>query len=131
MKILLLMRRFGEWLAEDALLKQQIGRGGTQRISLAYWCRVFDKNSDQPLEHLLSVLIENLILSQHFAVATNRFDGGRQRLRIILEENGLEALVEWPWQPRITADRLASALSLLLDCGLVPYDSESEKYSCE
>jgi len=131
MKVLLLMRRFGEWLAEDGLLKQEIGRGGTPRISLAYWCKVFDKNSDQPLEHLLSVLIENLILSQHFAVATNRFDGGRQRLRIILEENGLEALVERPWQPRITADRLASALSLLVDCGLVSYDSDSDKYSCE
>lgn len=130
MKVLLLMRRFGEWLAEDVLLKQQIGRGGTPRISLAYWCKVFDKNSDQPLEHLLSVLIENLILSQHFAVATNRFDGGRQRLRIILEENGLEALVERPWQPRITADRLVSALSLLVDCGLASYDSDSERYSC-
>lgn len=130
MKILLLMRRFGEWFAEDALLKQQIGRGGTPRISLAYWCKVLDKNSGQPLEHLLSVLIENLILSQHFAVATNRFDGGRQRLRIILEENGLEALVERPWQPRITADRLASALSLLVDCGLLSYDSDSDKYFC-
>lgn len=130
MKVLLLMRRFGEWLTGDALLKQLIGRGGTPRISLTYWCKVFDKNSDQPLEHLLSVLIENLILSQHFAVATNRFDGGRQRLRIILEENGLEALIERPWQPRITADRLASALSLLVDCGLVSYDSDSGKYSC-
>lgn len=130
-KLLLLMRRFGEWLTDDSRLKQEIGRGGAPRISLAYWCKVFDTNSQQPLEHLLAVLIENLVLSQHFAVATNRFDGGRQRLRIILEEGGLEALVEYPWQPRITADRLASSLSLLVDCGLVSYDSDSDKYHCE
>lgn len=131
LKLLLLMRRFGEWLTDDSQLKQEIGRGGVPRISLAYWCKVFDKNSEQPLEHLLAVLIENLVLSQHFAVATNRFDGGRQRLRIILEEGGLEALVEYPWQPRITADRLASSLSLLVDCGLIAYDSDSDKYHCK
>ena len=129
MKMLLLMRRFGEWFSEDASLRHEVARGGTPRISLAYWCKVFDKNSERPLEHLLSVLIENLILSQHFAVATNRFDGGRQRLRIILEEDGLEALVDRPWQPRITPDRLASALSLLIDCGFVSYDENKGRYS--
>lgn len=131
LKLLLLSRRFAEWFSEDAALRNEIGRGGTVRISLAYWQKLFDKNSEHPLENLLSVLIENLVLSQHFAVATNRFDGGRQRLRIILEENGLEALVERPWQPRITPDRLASALSLLADCGFVSYDTESDKYAIE
>lgn len=93
---MLLARRFAEWLSEDAILKHEIGRGGTPRISLAYWRKVFDKNSEHPIKNLLSVLIENLVLSQHFAVATNRFDGGSQRLRIILEESGLETLVERP-----------------------------------
>ena len=129
LKLLLLARRFADWLSEDTTLKNEIGRGGTQRISLAYWRRVFDKNADHPIENLLSVLIENLVLAQHFAVATNRFDGGRQRLRIILEEDGLEALVEWPWQPGITRDRLESALSLLIDCGFVSYNPDSSKYA--
>jgi len=131
LKLLLLARRFAEWLSEDAVLKHELGRGGTPRISLEYWRKVFDKNAEQPIENLLAVLIENLVLSQHFAVATNRFDGGRQRLRIILEENGLEALVEHPWQPRITPDRLPSTLSLLSDCGFVSYAPDSAKYAIE
>lgn len=111
-------------------MKRQIAQGGRHTFRSPTGCKVFDKNSKRPLEHTISILLENLILSQHFAVATNRFDGGRQRLRIIFEENGLEALVERPWQPRITADRLASSLSLLVDCGLVSYDSSSGKYAC-
>lgn len=72
-------------------------------------------NSAQPLEHLLAILIENLVLSQQLGVVTNRFEGGQQRLRIILEEGGLEALVESLWQPRITADRRATRLPFALE----------------
>jgi hypothetical protein len=131
LKILLLVRQLTEWLSEETALKHEITRGGTARISMAYWRKVFDKNAGQPIENLLSVLIENLVLSQHFAVATNRFDGGRQRLRIILEEDGLEALVDHPWRPRITQDRLATALSLLIDCGFVVYEENSGKYELD
>jgi len=37
----------------------------------------------------LRLLFENLILSQHFAVAARRFDGRTHRLRISIEEEGL------------------------------------------
>ena len=58
------------------------------------------------------------MLSQHFAVAAGRFDGGVQRLQLTLEEEGLVALAQKPFVPFVTRDRLYTALSLMSECGL-------------
>lgn len=64
------------------------------------------------------------IINQHLAVGTQRFDGQKIRLRMILEEDGLESLVGWPRQPRVTPDRLVALLSLLSSCGVVSRTGE-------
>jgi hypothetical protein len=74
-------------------------------------------------------VFENLILSQHFSVAARRFDGATQRLRISIEEEGLSFLADSPLIPSVTPDRLATALSLMADCGLLRGDEETG-YSC-
>jgi hypothetical protein len=52
-------------------------------------------------------------------LGTQRFDGKKIRLRMILEEDGLESLVGSPWRPDLTPDRLGALLSLLGSCGVV------------
>jgi len=71
------------------------------------------------MKDFLLVVIEELVLSQHLAVATGRYDGGVVRLRVTIEEEGLRALVAKPWKPAPAADKLASGLSLMAECGLV------------
>lgn len=127
-KLLLLCRRFYEWLSADKDILPYLAHGRSERISLGYWAKTWDKNSKYPLVDLVALVLNNMVLSQHFAVATNRFDGGTQRLRITIEEEGLEALVSKPWRPDITADRLGTVLSLMADCELIDWDDEQEGY---
>jgi hypothetical protein len=65
-----------------------------------------------------------LIISQHLAVATQRYDGEKSRLRMILEEDGLESPAKRPWQPALTPDRLESLLSLLASSQAIGKDSD-------
>ena len=69
-----------------------------------------------------------MVLSQHFAVATNRFDGGTQRLRITIEEEGLDALISEPWEPYIASDRLETLLSLMGECELINESATKGSY---
>ena len=127
-KLLLLCRRFCDWFGDDEEIRKELPRGGSGRISLEFWSRSWDKNCNYPLIDLVALVLNNMVLSQHFAVATNRFDGGTQRLRITIEEEGLEALVGKPWRPYIAADRLETLLSLMADCELIKQDADDEGY---
>lgn len=127
-KLLLLCRQFVVWFGDDDDVRRELPRGGAGRISLEYWAKTWDKNCHYPLVDLVALVLNNMILSQHFAVATNRFDGGTQRLRITIEEEGLEALVSEPWQPYVAADRLWTLLSLMTECELAEWDDEKEGY---
>jgi len=128
-KLLMLTRRFYQWLSSHEDLRSDMAHGKSERISMAFWAKTWDKNCRYPLTDLLATLLNNMILSQHFAVATNRYEGETQRLRITLEEEGLEALVSEPWRPYIAADRLGTLLSLMADCGIITWDPDTETYS--
>jgi hypothetical protein len=125
-KLLLLCRRFCDWFSNDEELQKELSHGGAGRISLEFWAKSWDKNCNYPLIDLIALVLNNMVLSQHFAVATNRFDGGTQKLRIALEEEGLEALVGKPWRPYIAADRLGTLLSLMVDCDLIKRNGSNE-----
>jgi hypothetical protein len=127
--LLLLCRRFCDWFGDETEIRKELPRGGAGRISLEYWAKSWDKNCNYPLIDLVALVFNNMVLSQHFAVATNRFDGGTQRLRITIEEEGLEALVGKPWRPYIAADRLGTLLSLMADCELIKRGATDEEYS--
>jgi hypothetical protein len=118
-KLLMLTRRFYEWLSSHEELRSDMAHGKSERISMAFWAKTWDKNCRYPLIDLVATVINNMVLSQHFSVATNRFDGGTQKLRITLEEDGLESLVSEPWHPYIAEDRLRTLLSLMANCELI------------
>jgi hypothetical protein len=101
--------------------------GAGYRISMAKWAEFVFRNQNQPLQSFLSSLIENYLLSQHFGVAASRYETGKQRLRLTIEERGLVPMIGENdiWEPTITPDRLNSALSLMTDYGVLKqYDDE-------
>ena len=59
-------------------------------------------------------------------VAAGRFGGGTQRLRITVEELGLELLVPEVLNPVVSRDRLATALSLMVECGIIAGDRAAD-----
>jgi hypothetical protein len=73
---------------------------------------------------LLEYVIKSQVLSQHFAVATQRHEIGKPRLRIAVEEEGFRPLVTSAMQPRPTKDRLEALLSLLTSCRMVKETDE-------
>jgi hypothetical protein len=115
-------------LRSEAQVRPEIERGASDRLSLAYWTDKLLIWGAMELEEFLRHFFEMLILSQHFTVAARRFDGQTQRLRISIEEDGLEFLADAPVIPSLTPDRLYTALSLMADCGLIGWDSSRNGY---
>lgn len=93
--------------------------GGAHRISLGTLRRRLVGLGDVSVREAFQFILEAMIVSQHFSTAVNRFDGHNQRLRLTIEETGLEVLVRKAWEPTVTQDRLATLLSLAAQSGLV------------
>jgi len=121
---LLFLKQCQPFLETDELLSCHLERGGSARVSLAQWFRVVERLANRPCLELLDWTLKTLVISQHFAVGTQRFDGEKIRLRMILDEDGLETLVTSPWKPGPTPDRLATLLSLLQSCGVVMQEKD-------
>ena len=119
MRALFLIARSCPWMLADPDLKAWTGRGGAERVSVAHWHGIIAQHTDSSLGSLIDIVLKNLVISQHFAVGTDRYDGERIRLRLILDEHGIDFLRGWAWQPRPTPDRLAAAISLMRGCGMV------------
>lgn len=116
---LLLLHQCRPFLEGNKMTSKHLDHGGAARVSLAHWFRLVDRFRLRSLRDLVDWTLKNLVVSQHLAVGTQRFDGQKIRLRMILEEDGLETLVRKPWQPALTPDRLPSLLSLLESCGVL------------
>jgi len=124
LRLLIFCAEMTRYLVAIDISRSEMMRGGTDRISLAVWLKAFDDHSDQPTAVLLRALIERLILSQHFWVAAQRFDGNKSRFRIALDEEGLVLLTNnFKW-PDVTPDRLFSSLSLLADCRMIKREND-------
>ena len=119
LRLLSLCREYTVLMEEVSDLRSSLRYGGVEGLSLASWRETCDRTADLNVEGFLLLVFEELVLSQHLAVATRRYDGGVVRLRVTIEEDGLRALVLSPWKPAPAADKLASGLSLMVDCGLV------------
>ena len=113
---LLLCAAFAHCLPESS---PEIRLGGAQRLSLYHLRRRLLALGGMPLGEAIRFIIEAMVISQHFATAVNRFDGQNQRLRLAIEETGLCSLVDGPWQPTVTEDRLPTLLSLAAECRLI------------
>lgn len=93
--------------------------GAAQRVSLDSLRRRILGLGAVSVREAFQYILEALIVSQHFSTAVNRFDGRNQRLRLTIEETGLEVLVGKAWEPTVTEDRLATLLSLAAQSGLL------------
>jgi hypothetical protein len=127
-RTLFLCAALSQLLEHQGPAKVEIQRGGAERVSLAFWINTLLRCRDYEPHDFLLFLFETLILSQHFGVAARRFDGNTQRLRISIEEDGLEFLADKIFAPSVTLDRLESALSLMKDCGLIGCDDAGQRY---
>jgi hypothetical protein len=128
LRALMVCARFTQLLHDQPHARPELQRGGSERISLRFLNETVNRCSDLELGNFLLYLFERLILSQHFAVAARRFDGGTQRLRISIEEDGLEMIADDPLQPSVARDRLDAVLSLMEDCRLVRWNEGEVGY---
>ncbi len=116
------------YLEKHKSLTKWLSRGHSDRISLNHFYALVDRIKNQPLEHLIDWIFKNLIISQHFAVGTQRYDGERIRLRMYLDEDGLYPIINKRWEPFPTSDRLDAFLSLLEGCKLLSRTENDEYY---
>jgi hypothetical protein len=125
LRAMLLCAKAAELLSVEPVAERIMATGRAERVSLKHWRETVARCWTMPVREFLMLVFEGMVLSQHFAVAANRYDGGTQRLRITIEEEGLTLLAPDAWWPRLTPDRLASALALAGDCGLIKVREES------
>lgn len=118
---LLLCAAFAGVAGQDAAFLRY---GGPQRLSLESLRQRMVGLGTVSVREAFQYVLEALIVSQHFATAVNRFDGQNQRLRITIEETGLEVLVDQAWLPTVTEDRLPTLLSLAAQAGIVVASEE-------
>ena len=119
LRILYICAEFTDALEQQETVTGLLRYGGPERISLGYWRDFLRRCATVRFDEFLRLVFEQYVISQHLAVAARRFDGGTQRLRITIEEEGLTPLTAVPLPLRVTPDRLATALSLMSDCGMV------------
>ncbi len=126
---LLVCARFAVLMQDTKVIRPELMLGTSERMSLMFLKDTMTRCANLQMVEFMRYLFENLILSQHFSVAARRFDGQTQRLRISIEEDGLTFLADKPLEPVLTPDRLATAVSLMADCGLLKFDLATGAYS--
>lgn len=99
--------------------------GGARRLSLDSLRRSMVGLGAVSVRDAFQYILEAMIISQHFSTAVNRFDGRNQRLRLAIEETGLEALVGKSWEPTVTEDRLPTLLSLAAQSGIIARNEQN------
>jgi hypothetical protein len=123
-KNILLCYFYCELLKPEKNIYDLLTHGGSGRISLAYLNQTINNINSMTIKGFINFILEYFVLSQHFAVASGRYDGNTQRLRLAIEDDGFRCLNEKPWKPNITSDRLYAAISLLNDCDVIRLDRD-------
>jgi len=103
--------------------------GGPTRLSLFHLRSCLVALGDADIREATEYLIEAMVISQRFATAVDRLDGQNQWLRLALGEMGLERLINEPWRPVITEERLRTLLSLAAETGIIERTA-GDKYCC-
>jgi hypothetical protein len=129
LRVLFLCALWVEKLSEMKLVNDELTWGGPERISLLYLHEHLERCSEMAFGDFVRLFLEQQIISQHLSVAASRYDGGTQRLRMTIEEEGLIRLAPDDLPLTVTADRLYTALSLMSECDLLSYDEKDAKFS--
>lgn len=82
------------------------------------------------LEEALGVILAEWVVGQHVYWAVGRSGDETQRLRLMLDEGGWTAIMTRPSFPTPTPDRLATALNLMADCGVISRSGEGLFRGC-
>lgn len=121
-RLLLLCSALTENLKQNEHATGFLKQGGALRVSLKFWSTFVASNRNLTLAEFLLIVVENFLLSQHFGFAAARYSEGKLRLRVTIEDTGLVSLLpggDKVWKPVVTPDRLATALSLMSNSGII------------
>lgn len=121
MHLLFLCAVLTEELAAEGVPSDILDRGDLSRVSLARWNRHVTQHAEKKFAPFMVNFLEIFMLSQHFGTATRRYEVGKQRLRVTIEERGLTPMItpDDLWKPAPAPDRLEAMLSLMADCGVI------------
>lgn len=101
--------------------------GATDRLPLELAAKRLDALADAPMQALWDEIIESWVLGQHVRWSVMRSGDDTQRLRVAVDEGGwvrLRTKISGPFRP--TPDRLATALALSANCGLLRRTKDDE-----
>jgi len=104
--------------------KELAALGGEDRISIRWFHRWVEARLDSDLTTFVRDIFEQLIFAQHVRVALSRFDGGGQRLRFVLGDDGIVPTRSMVAKlatglPGWMADRLTAFVNLLCDLSVL------------
>jgi hypothetical protein len=122
LRTLFVSAEFTKALAEVGNIQAELNLGSSDRLSLTFWRDWLDRSESLSPITFIRQLLEQQIISQHLSVAARRFDGGAQRLRLSIEEEGLTVLAPQDLPLGVTPDRLFTALSLMAECRKIHLD---------
>jgi len=128
--LLFLCAALTEELDSESVSTSLLDAGGVARVSLAHWMRYVERHAESRFVPFMVNFLEVFMLSQHFGTATRRYEVGKQRLRVTIEERGLTPMIapDDLWYPATAPDRIEAMLSLMADCGVIG-DSDEGYYS--
>jgi hypothetical protein len=114
----------------DQRFQRILELGFSDRLSLSTLIDLFSKNQEKSLGNFFGLLIESCAVSQHLATAAARIEPGKNKFRFMPSEVGLKALIndEQVQRLNVTGDRLQTALSLMVDCGILDWNDERGKF---
>jgi hypothetical protein len=112
-------------MRDDTVIQEHLSHGGATRVSMEHCFSTIERMKDQSNRAVVDWVLKSLIICQHFATGTDRFDGERIRLRFVLDEEGLEPIGTGVWHPGVTADRLKALLSLMVSSKMLRKDGEA------
>lgn len=114
----------------DPIYSNYIAFGGRDRLSLQTLIDIVSEHQRRPLGEFLNLMVGTCTIAQHLATAAARAEPGKNKFRIVQEDEGFRLLVQERQIQRlgVTLDRLDAAMSLLADCGLLSRSGNGRTY---
>lgn len=123
---LTLCAKQAEAMAEDEDKARWLTTGGRSRLALRTLIDAFQTYRDQSFGTFVQFLIESCVIGQHFAVTAAKLEANKNKYRFISTEDGLRLLIRPDQLTRlaVTGDRLANAMELMSDCGILQWTED-------
>jgi hypothetical protein len=122
-RVLLLAARYGEAFKANDITKVNVSAGPRFRLPLGSWTSFVQRHESVPLSEVFAKVFGTFIISQHLGVQAARTGQDQSRLlRISIEDGGFTSTLPSPSKalsPYRTPERLASAMALMAQCGLL------------